>query len=598
MRIRQEVSATIQVLRGLNVSTREFALLTFLSLGTAFSEGLGVTTLLPVFQFIEAGGRPPASSGTSLLWRMFFDAAAALGVAPGLGILLAFCAVPILVRQVFYYSYYASLAAVHRRATSELRTNTFRDVVGADISFIEAAGQGAASSVLTLEAERAGEASLQAFLMISNIILLLLYVLIIVFLAPSLTAIVFVVFLALEALIHRQMVSAREHGTLISSRNDAFASFVGERLSALRLLKLSGTGEAESAKLAGHAQALARDQVALQKQYAAVQSLVEIALSAGIFVVLYVAVAVQGLTLSRLTIFLFALFRILPLTKSVNAFRQQLLGSRPSLDNVLGLAGAAREQTRIRSGARPFHRLTRAISLEGVTFGHSPQATALKGVSCTIPANRLTALIGQSGSGKSTLADLLVRLRQPREGRILLDGVPLEEFDLPSLRRAVGFVSQDTFLFNDTVIANLLHGGEGATHEQALQAARQAHAHEFVERLPQGYETVIGDRGGLLSGGERQRLCLARALVRNPSILILDEPTSALDSESERFIQDTIDSIRREKTIILIAHRLATVRSADQIWVMEGGRIRENGKHDELMASDGIYKRLYKLQTT
>lgn len=597
MSLRQEAVQTVKILRDLDVSRKEFTLLLFLSIGTAISEGLGVTMLLPVFQFIEGGGVMPGTGHASWPWRLFLQACSAAGLHAGLATLLLAALTPILFRQIFFYLYYARLAMMEQKAVAHLRMTVFRGSVMSNLSFIESQGQGHIASILTLEAPRAGGASLQAFQMISNLILLLPYISIITYISPSLTGIVFLIFIGIESLIHRQMVMTREYGDRISKSNDAFSAFVGERLAGLRLLKLTGTEEAETAQMDRQALSLAEHQVDLQKRYAGVQSMVEVALTIGIFSVLYLSVRLQGMTLASLSIFLFALFRTLPLAKAANSFRQQILGSLPSLDNVARVKADAVRQRTIIGGQRHFERLREKIEFEDVRFAYAPDSPVLKGITCTISANRLTAIIGHSGAGKSTLTDLLVRLRQPQGGRILFDGIPIEEFDLASLRQAVGFVSQDTFLFNDTVYRNLVHGISGATRERAIEAARLAHAWEFIEKLPQGYDTAIGDRGGLLSGGERQRLCLARALLRDPDILILDEPTSALDSESERYIHDTISSIHKKKTVILIAHRFSTVRHADQIWVMEGGLIRETGSHDELMANAGLYKKLFDLQS-
>lgn len=597
MNLRQEAAQIVKILRGLNISVKEFAVLLFLSIGTALSEGFGVALLLPVFQFIERGGVIPETSHTSWLWRLFLGTCAAAGLTTSLATLLAFCLIPIFFRQIFFYLYYAALAVMHQRVTAQLRVTTFQNFVMSDFSFVEGEGQGHIASVLTLEAPRAADVGIQAFQMLSNLILLLPYVVLIAYLSPSLTAIVFLFFVVIEALIHHQMVMTRKQGSRVSDGNSVFSIFVNERLAGLRLLKLTGTEEAEIELMEKHTFSLAKHQTELQKKYAAVQSLVETTLTLGIFAILYVAVGLKGMTLASLSIFLFALFRALPLTKSANAFRQQIQGSLPSLDNMKRVTTDARQQRTILGGQRRFESLRQKIDFEQVSFSYTPQAPVLKAITCAIAANQLTAIIGQSGAGKSTLADLLVRLRQPQSGRILLDGVSIQEFDLASLRKAVGFVSQDAFMFNDTVYRNLIYGFPDATRERAIEAARLAHAHDFIEKLPKAYDTLIGDRGGLLSGGERQRLCLARALLREPAILILDEPTSALDSESERYIHQTIASIRKEKTIILIAHRFSTVRHADQIWVMEGGKIIETGRHDELIAGNGLYKQLFTLQS-
>jgi ATP-binding cassette subfamily C protein len=239
--------------------------------------------------------------------------------------------------------------------------------------------------------------------------------------------------------------------------------------------------------------------------------------------------------------------------------------------------------------------LQREICLENVEFRYDParETAALHGVSLVIPARQITAVCGPSGAGKSTLADLLLGLLRPTAGRILIDGEPLAEACLHAWRRSVGYVPQETFLFNETVRANLLWVQPEATEADLRSALHTAAAADFVDRLPQGLDTVVGDRGVRLSGGERQRLALARALLCEPSVLVLDEATSALDTQNERFIQQAIKRLHGRLTVVLIAHRLSTVRMADQIVVFEKGKVAEIGRWDELcVREEGIFRQL------
>ena len=222
---------------------------------------------------------------------------------------------------------------------------------------------------------------------------------------------------------------------------------------------------------------------------------------------------------------------------------------------------------------------------------------AVDDVSFQIRRGEIFGLVGESGSGKSTMADLLPRFYDVNEGGIYIDGINIKDFRVHDLRGLMGNVNQEAILFNDTFFNNIAFGVEGATMEQVEEAARIANAHDFIIASEKGYDTNIGDRGGKLSGGQRQRISIARAILKNPPILILDEATSALDTESERLVQEALENLMKNRTTVVIAHRLSTIRNADEICVMHEGEIVERGKHEELLALDGYYKRLCDMQS-
>ena len=268
------------------------------------------------------------------------------------------------------------------------------------------------------------------------------------------------------------------------------------------------------------------------------------------------------------------------------------LASMERVDKIL----LAENTMKISEKPVPIHELKEQIEFRDVSFQY--EATpVLKHINLVIPKGKTVALVGQSGSGKSTLVDLLPRFYEATEGEVLIDGINVKDSTLTDLRSIMGNVNQEAILFNDTFFNNIAFGVKGATKEQVIEAAKIANAHDFIMASEQGYDTNIGDRGGKLSGGQRQRISIARAILKNPPILILDEATSALDTESERMVQEALENLMKNRTTIAIAHRLSTIRNADEICVLHEGEIVERGKHEELFALNGYYKRLCDMQS-
>jgi len=295
--------------------------------------------------------------------------------------------------------------------------------------------------------------------------------------------------------------------------------------------------------------------------------------------------------ISDIAVILYSFLRIVPLIGSLSGEMSALHSCLPSYEQVMSLRNQAKQYVQ-RTGTINFTGIQNSISIQNLSFSYPGCEQVLEDVDVVIPKGKMVALVGKSGAGKSTLIDMIMGFNEPSKGEIMIDDVPLQNFDINSYRQNIGYVPQTNIVFNMSIKDNLLWAKADATEEQIHEACMLANAIEFIERLPDRYDTLVGDRGVRLSGGQIQRVALARAVLRNPALLILDEATSSLDTESERLIQDAIERISHRTTIILIAHRLSTVINADYIYVMDAGRVIEEGTYADLVAVNGNFKRM------
>ena len=391
----------------------------------------------------------------------------------------------------------------------------------------------------------------------------------------------------------------RKRHRRLSNEYGEMTSIVAEAVSGIRLVKATGAEPHESLRFTDASGRYAKAMTRVSALGVLSQPLTEVAGTAIAVLVLWIGarqvLVDRTMNGADLITFLVIVLRMLQPLKQISQVPATAQASMASAERLFEVLDETTEASADR-GTRDVTTLNSGVQFDAVSFTYGDDAV-LTDVTFDAPKGEIVALVGASGAGKSTLVDLVPRFNAPTSGRILLDGVDLQNIRLTSLRRLTGIVSQDTVLFNDTVRANIAFGAPGVyTQAQVESAARAANAHQFITELPQRYDTVLGERGTRLSGGQRQRIAIARALLSDPPILILDEATSSLDTESERQVQEAIDRLLTGRTVFVIAHRLSTVEHAQQILVLDRGRIVERGTHDTLLARRGAYHRLYTMQ--
>jgi len=383
----------------------------------------------------------------------------------------------------------------------------------------------------------------------------------------------------------------REFGKKIPKANAEVSSIATELITGIRTVIVSGTQDYEAERFreaVDHKRDLSISLKVKTDLIGPIQQFVSSSALIGIVIIAVQFFVLKGaMSAAMLLAFLFALFRLLPLVQGLNSMRGQWAQKRGSLDNVADFL-TDDDKPFLPDGHRRFNGLEQGIVVDSVSFAYHPEEVVLKDISFSIDKGETVAFVGASGAGKSTLADVIARLYDPTEGRTLLDGHDMREYRIQDLRDHIAVVSQDTFLFNKSVQDNLTYGLEGEVPEENVRwAAKKANALEFIEALEEGFDTMLGDRGTRLSGGQRQRVAIARALLRDPDVLILDEATSALDSVTETLVQEALEHLMENRTVIVIAHRLSTIEHADKIIVIEDGKVVEKGAYDELVRQRG-----------
>ncbi len=568
------------------------ALLGALMLLTSLSEGLGLGLFYPLLDYVQHAeaflARPAARPVVWLLAR--------LGLEPSVGGFIALIFLAILATLALKYAVFRLSARVYNPFMKSLRDEAFARVLSSHLFCFTGSSSAHLSQILENEVEYAGQALNFSALIAASLLSLCVYVAFLLALSWRLTLLVAAIgaarYLVSGLFIRRMRAIGEEHGRLrtwLKSRLTA----IHQGIDVVKTFGAEAREEKRFRELTERIRQNAEEVVSAQGGHAFWEGILGDGL---LCLIVYAAVSRMGISGAALLTFLFIVSRVIPKVTAINDGRirvAEYLGRISLLPRTLSAQGLPA----LRWGNSPKPSFEEEIRFAGVCFRY-PEAEgwALRDIGLALRKGESLAVVGESGAGKSTLARLLLRLFDPTEGRITADGVALPELRRQDWTRLVSVVSQDTFIFDDTLENNVKYGAPACSEEEFREALRRSRCQEFVERLPRKEKTELGERGVRLSGGQRQRIAIARAFLRGSPLLILDEATSSLDSETERLIQEALRELSQDKTLLIIAHRLSTIREADRIVVLERGRIAEAGTHAELVARGGLYRRFHELQ--
>ena len=585
-RSRQTLNRLLSFLRSHRVAAITLIVLGFLA---SLSEGIGIGLFIPFLQTLD----PQNAATTHDTWLGGILASLFDGVSAENRLLVIAFAIfgAVLLKALLTYATAFLFTTLSARTGHELRTRIFEEVLTVDFRVLNTVGTGRMLNALSNESWRTADAITTLLQMAITLCTLFVYVMLLLLISWKLTLVVVVLLILMAGAVRLLTNRVGSLGEKMTRANAEVASKMVDGVDGIEIIRGYGQEEYERKRFSGVSERLARLTVRTGILSGAVYPLYEV-LAAAVLVTVLLTSVQTATNLAPLLVFVFLLYRVAPVVKRLEQERVDLFASEGAVAETWSII-QRQEKNYIHSGNELFERLRAGVTLDHVSYRYQSDAEpALEDVCVQIPAKGLVAIVGPSGAGKSTLVKLLLRFFDPTEGSILVDGSPITNLKLDEWRGRIAVVPQNVFLFNATVRDNIAYGALQADDEQIIAAANAAGAHDFILGLRQGYDTRLGEDGVELSGGEGQRVCLARAMIREPEILILDEATNALDGISEEFIQKALDELKQRCTVVVIAHRLATIERADQILVMDDGRLVEQGDLKQLTAQGGLFAQL------
>ncbi len=588
-----ELKAIKQLFRLISPFPVSIAAIIILGIASSLAEGFGLSLFIPFLEGLNSSGGATLESGfPDQLNRLFGPLSTQWRT-----IIIPLCIfAAIALKNVLLYINLVLFAWLNSKISHQLRTSIFQQLMAVSNSYLQSQKSGYLLNLLASETWHVSEALERLVKIVISSCTVIVFIVLLLMLSWPLTLFVALALFCISALVRFLTQRVKQFGQQALRANSQLSVRMCEGLAGMQTIRSFSQETFEKKRFDDASQIVSQVFLKLNMFSMTTSPIFEVLGAMLVLFVLTIGLLFNWVSLPSLLIFVLILYQLQPRIKAIGNDYVVILGLISSVDSVLDFIDHS-NKIYVRSGYQPFMHLHDKIQVNNVSFRYGQgQNDALRDLSFFIPQGKTTALVGPSGAGKSTLINLLFRFYDPTAGEIRVDDQPLTQINLTDWRSHIALVSQDIFLFSDTVYHNIAYGRLDATKDEILAAAQQAHAHQFISELPDGYQTLVGDKGIRLSGGQRQRIALARAIVRNPDILILDEATNALDTISESLIQEALEVFCRDRTVIAIAHRLSTIENAEQIVVMDSGQIKECGTLTQLLAKEGLFSELYRRQ--
>ncbi len=588
---KQKVDALLDVVR---YNPKFAGLIILLGIVAAAFEGIGLSFILPVIEIVQLDD--PVAEAEGLL-EYFVITYQTLGIPFTLGYVVVGVATVMTVRYTATFFVGWLRSALQTYYIRDIQKRTFENALNAEVSYFDEQGSDDMLNAIITETQYGGRVIKYVVQFTEELFLVLVYLLVALVISPQLTLIAVVILGGLTVFLRRVIEPGYELGEVIAETNEQRQEAAQAGTQGIRDIRLFGLAEEIYDDFTTAVDRYTKYRVRLFRNGIALNNFYNLGVAVSVFVLIYFALTLANLSVGSLGVFLFAMYQLGPKVSNLNSKYYKIENNLPHLVRTQRFVSKLEARAEQNESTRELPSSVERVEFDDVWFSYDGDEQVLRGIDFEVKKGDFIAFVGQSGAGKSTIVSLLTRLYEHDRGSIRADGIPISEVDLDEWRDRIAVVRQSPFIFNDTLRYNITIGNREATQQEIDRVVEIARVDEFMDELPEGYETQLGDEGVRLSGGQKQRVSLARALLEDAGLLVLDEATSDLDSNLEKEVQAAIEAMDQDYGMIAIAHRLSTVQNADRIYTVNNGEIVESGRHTELVENGGKYASLYGIQS-